>query len=139
MVEFIEEIPSFGQFRADLMPINPDGDLEKAYTALKIELGSDKKTTKGDPLTWSYIREKYAAHVAKWSEVFGKRDKQYIATKDLHELKTIQDFLEKSLYNREYVIQKGTASRNSYLFGSLPTYNLMHQLNEFKRSLQTKD
>jgi len=140
MTEFIEAIPSQDQFRRDLLPIFPDGDLDVAYNLLVAILGENKTSTNThEPVTWPFILKSFEEHHNQWRYLYGKQaDAGYLSNKNLEKRKNIQEFLEKESWNRDYPIQKGTIARNDYLFGKLPIENLMKQLSDFKDGYKEK-
>jgi len=131
--DFIEAIPTKEQFKADVFPIFPDGDLNSAYNELVrlLEI-PDKKDDKGRPLVWSYILMKFKKHHDQWNFLYGQRDQKYLKDRDRDKRQDIYDFLNKELWVREYEVHKGSAERNNYLFGKLPLNNLMAQLQNFR-------
>ena len=133
MPDFIESIPDILQFRKDILPIYPEGDLESAHNLLTelLENGYEK-TVDGQSLTWTYILTKFKQLHEQWYFNFGTKDTKYLKDKDREKRLDIYDFITRKYWNREFPIKRGNAERDKYLFGSLPIDNLKVQLQNFR-------
>jgi hypothetical protein len=140
MTEFIEDLPSLSQFKRDVGTVNSDGDMDKAYNAMKIALNGEKNVivdNKEVPLTWSFILLRFTEHTSWWKYYYGKQQEGgWIKSANQEKRKTIEQFIEKELWSQMWVVQKGTETRNEYLFGKLPLNNLMTQLRAFRQEYQ---
>ena len=128
----IESTPTEAQFRNDLLPIYPDGDLVAGYNDLKTALESYKTTPTGESLTWSYILKKFKDLHDWWQYNYGPKDQKYLKDRDREKRVDICEFIRKEMYNQEFTIRKGSPERDRYLFGEIPIENLKAQLDNFR-------
>jgi len=139
------KIPPIEKFKEDIVAINSDGDLVKAYNLLLWHL--DNETEDGIPeirggkkLTYDFIITKYRQHIDQWNYLYQKKlGTKYFRDTRLDEKKNFQDFLQERYYRREFVIQKGSSERNRYIFGQLKIDILKKQLDEFRKLWEKKE
>ncbi len=129
------DVPSFEDFREEIMTIYPEGDLLKSFSRLKWYIENEKVCPDGTPITYRLIMDKFASHIKAWNMVYGSRDPKYWGKGAQTKRKNLWDFIGLQLYEREFVISVGNGNRSSYLFGEFSISYLKKRLEEFKRRI----
>ncbi len=130
----MSEIPSFDDFKRDIITIYGNGDMEATYTRLVyyLEFLSDNYPTIGK-LTYEFMIEKYRQFINQWNYLYKRKEqKGYLSKEAEVARKNFFDFIGGELFKEEYIIQKGSLTRDRYLFGNIAIEELERQLKVFK-------
>jgi hypothetical protein len=135
----MNDIPSFEDFKIRLLNSNSDGDLNLTYNRLSHYI-NNISDSQGNPLTYEFIMSKFEAFMNKWKYYYQKQIDQGFTSKDaMHTKKSLYEFLGETMYEQEFIIQKGSIERDRYLFGPFSVVYLKHQLKIFKEIFNRKD
>lgn len=126
-------IPDFEEFQKEIVKIYSIGDMQKGYKDMLFHINNHKDSS-GNRLTWEFIRSQYELHISWWDYMYKKKENSRFLKADAEAKRyEISPFIVERMYNRVWVITRGTKERNDYIFGKLPIEELMRQLKEFKQ------
>ena len=130
------DIPSFKNFREEIIRIYPEGNLLLAYEKI-IHLITQVKTCEdGRPITYKLIIDKFTTHISAWNIQYGDREPKYIGRNAEEKRKNLQEFVSLKWYEREFSFFAGKSDRNQYLFGEFTINYLKNRLDKFKRRIR---
>jgi hypothetical protein len=136
--EFIEAIPDFPHFVEEVEVIYSEGDLAAAYKDMVYQLSLNRHTEKGELITYRFLINKFREMWNRWNELYqatAERDGgKYLSKQAKSEKKDFRQFLDESLYEQSFKVNKGTPERNRYLFGHISIKHLKQQLDEWKKT-----
>ena len=136
MVKKPSKTPGYETFKEDIMAIFPDGDLKKGYERMCNHI-SLFKNENGLPLDYPFILDKFKACHAQWKFRYGAGEaKGFLSREAALDRYTFDDFIDKEIYQREFVIDTGSSDRSKYLFGGFSISYLKHQLDLFLKTFK---
>ena len=126
------KVPNYEVYKRDVASIFPDGDLRSGYDRM-INHISLLKADDGSPLTYDYLLSKFKACHAQWKFRYASKEaKGYLSKEAAAERYTFDEFIDKEIYNREFVVNTGSDERSRYIFGNFSFKYLREQLIIFK-------
>lgn len=126
-------IPDYEEFKTEISKIYSIGDMQKGYRDMLFHV-NNFKDPQGNPVTWELIRSQYELHISWWDYMYKKKENSRFLKADAESKRfEISPFIVEKMYNRVWIIARGTKERNDYVFGKLPLEELMKQLKEFKQ------
>jgi len=128
-----EGFPSFDEFRQEILQINPEGNLMKAYERLQWYVQNQKVCSDGTPITYRLIMDKYTAHIKAWRYQYGDREAKFIGKEAEQKKKNLWEFIGMKMYENEFISLSSQSERNRYLFGGFSVTYLKKQLDSFKQ------
>lgn len=130
------KVPGYEVYKRDVTAIFADGDLRSGYDRM-INHISLMKSDDGSPLTYDYLMGKFKACHAQWKVRYAAKEvKGYLSKEAASERYTFDDFIDKEIYNREFVLSTGGDERSRYIFGNFSFRYLKSQLDLFKSTFK---